>query len=185
MMRETHGYLLGLAQRGIDPQLRTRVSASDIVQETMLEAVRDLDGFQGNTSGEFVAWLRSIMQHNLARGVERHVLTAKRDLRREVSLEKLSLDNETAVGLELNRLADVTSGSPSFKMRRQESHEELARAVDRLSADYRTVILLRHWEGLPFPEIAEQIGRSAPATRMLWIRAVDQLRDFLGEDDSR
>lgn len=82
-------YLKMLAQMQMDERLRRRVGASDIVQETLLEAHRDLLNFVGKTPAEFSGWLRSILINKLKRAIECHVLTAKRDVRRELSLEEL------------------------------------------------------------------------------------------------
>ncbi|HRX80773.1 MAG TPA: sigma factor, partial [Pirellulaceae bacterium] len=73
-------YLRLLACSQLDERLRARVSPSDIVQETLFEAHRDFDRFVGRSSGEFVGWLRTILVHNLARMVEHHLLTGKRDV---------------------------------------------------------------------------------------------------------
>ncbi len=88
--------LLVLAQ--LEHNLRARVSPSDVVQETFFEAHRDFVQFRGKTSGEFLAWLRRILVNNLCRVVEQHVLTEKRDVRREVSMERLAsaLEQSTA-----------------------------------------------------------------------------------------
>ena len=60
------------------------------------------------------------------------------------------------------------SVSPSFLI----STQKLA----SLPADYRDVIMLRHVEGMPFAKIAHEMGRSPGAVRMLWFRAIKQLR---------
>ncbi len=61
-----------------------------------------------------------------------------------------------------------------------------ARVADqlaRLSSDYREVLVLRNLEGLPFSEVALRMGRSAGAVRILWVRAVDQLRQLLQAEE--
>ena len=55
----------------------------------------------------------------------------------------------------------------------------LADQLAQLPADYRDVLVLRHLEGLSFGEVAERMGRSPGAVRMLWLRAIDQLRERL------
>ena len=59
----------------------------------------------------------------------------------------------------------------------------MADHLARLSADYREVIVLRNLQGLPFAEVAHRMGRSAGAVRVLWVRAVDQLRQHLEAED--
>ena len=62
----------------------------------------------------------------------------------------------------------------------QHEHEILlADALAELPADYRDVIVLRHIESLPFEEVAQRMGRTAGAVRMLWLRALKRLRETL------
>lgn len=168
-------YLKIMATSQIDRKLRARISPSDVVQETLLEAHRDFAQFRGVSEGEFMAWLRKILVNNLARDVERHVLAEKRDVRREVSMEEIgvSLDRSSA------RLAAVLADgglSPSSDAQRNEHAIVLADELAELQADYREVIVLRHLEGLSFSEVAERMERSSGAVRMVWMRAIAQLR---------
>ncbi|MFG0256139.1 MAG: sigma factor-like helix-turn-helix DNA-binding protein, partial [Rhodopirellula sp. JB053] len=55
----------------------------------------------------------------------------------------------------------------------------VANALAELSEDHREVLLLRSIEGLSFPEVADQMDRSHGAVRMLWLRAIEALRDKL------
>ena len=66
VLQACRGYLLLLAERELDPDLQTKGGASDLVQETFLEAQKDFANFQGNSEGELRAWLRQILLHNLA-----------------------------------------------------------------------------------------------------------------------
>lgn len=171
-------YLKLMATTQLDQKLRRRLSPSDVVQETLFEAHRDFRQFRGSSEGEFLAWLRRILVNNLARMVERHVLAEKRDVRREVSLEAMgaSLEKSTA------RLVAVLAAENTSPSSNAVSHEHalaLADELQKLSADYRDVIVLRHLEGLPFNDVAERMGRSPGAVRMLWMRSIAQLRGQL------
>ena len=64
----------------------------------------------------------------------------------------------------------------------QEQFIQLANALARLPADYRDVIVMRHLEGVPFATISLRMNRSSGATRMLWLRAIEQLRQLMKED---
>lgn len=176
-------YLKILATTQLDQKLRGRVSPSDVVQETCCEAHRDFGQFRGRTEREFVAWLRQIMIHNLARLVERHVLADKRDVRRERSLEQMqrAVDRSTA---RMEALLVGQEGTPSEAALERERGVELANCIARLPGDYRQVVMLRNFQGLAFNEIAEQMDRSSGAVRMLWLRALDQLRYLLDEGES-
>ena len=175
-------YLKLLAHTQLVSNVRVRVSPSDVVQETLLEAHRDFGQFRGGSEPEFLAWLRRILVNNLSRAVEQHLLADKRDVRREVSLEQLGASLERST-LRLGAVLADNLPSPSSNVQNQENLAALADALIDLPPDYRTVIVLRHLEGLPFAEVAERMGRTAGATRMLWLRAMDQLRERLAARD--
>jgi len=173
-------YLKLLIATQLDERLRVRVSPSDIVQETFFEAHRDFAQFRGQSPGEFVAWLRKILVNNILRVVEQHLLAEKRDVRREISLERIGrrLEESTA---RLESLLTQQSDSPSGLAQRNEHEVLLADALADLPDDYRQVILLRHIEGLQFEEVARRMDRSSGAVRMLWLRALERLRKTFPE----
>src|SRR5690348_7072097 len=78
------GYLLLIADRELDPRLRAKGGASDLVQETFLEAQRDFVGFHGDSAEELRAWLRRLLLNNLANFTRQYRERAKRDVGREV-----------------------------------------------------------------------------------------------------
>src|SRR5688500_10382529 len=79
-------YLGGVAHNQVESWLRAKVDSSDLVQQTLFEAHRDFERFQGGTGGEMLAWLRRILTHNALDLVRQYHGTAKRQARREVSL---------------------------------------------------------------------------------------------------
>jgi RNA polymerase sigma-70 factor (ECF subfamily) len=183
---ECWGHLLGLYTNylrllvltQIERRLAARVSPSDLVQETFFEAHRDFHQFRGETAGEFLAWLRRILVNNLHRVIEHHILAEKRDVRREVSVDQLACSLERSAA----RLDAVFADPGSSPDQRAERHELQLVVADELAnfpADYRDVILLRHVEGLPFDEIGRRMQRTSGAARMLWMRAIQSLRERL------
>jgi RNA polymerase sigma-70 factor (ECF subfamily) len=164
-------YLGILAGMQMDRFLRSRLDPSDVVQETLLEALRDFPQFVGATERDLMAWLRKILVRNLADQCKRHKAQA-RDLHRQESLEVL-LDHSCAAAHEA--LAGGIS-SPSTQAARREETVLLANALARLPADYREVLVLRHLQQLPFNEVAERMQRSSGAVRMLWTRALERLQ---------
>jgi RNA polymerase sigma-70 factor (ECF subfamily) len=171
-------YLKLLVTAQLDNRLRVRVSPSDIVQDAFFEAHRDFHQFRGQSTAEFVAWLRKIVVNNILRVVEQHVLAEKRDVRREVSLEEMGRRLERST-MRLETLLVHEGESPSGCATRHEHKLLLADALAELPDDYRDIIVLRHIEGLPFEEVAERMGRSSGAVRMLWLRALNKLRESL------
>ena len=178
-------YLKLLVVSQLERKLASRISPSDVVQETFLEANRDFANFRGSSSAEFGAWLRRILVNNLYRVVEQHVLTEKRDVRREISLEALANNLEQSTA-RLDTILPDPGSTPSRSAERQELEIELADQLANLPTDYRYVIVLRHIEALPFEKVGRRLGRSTGAARMLWLRAIELLRKRMnvrGQDD--
>lgn len=177
-----HNYLHLLARTQIDMHLQGRESPSDLVQETLLEAYRDFGQFRGKTEAELLSWLCRILIHNLSRLVEKQMKAQKRDVRRAVSLQRHLAELERSSAWIEKALVSQAS-SPSARAQRRELAAILADQLSRLKPDYRDVIVLRNLEGLSFEEVARRMGRSLGAVRMLWLRALDQLKQLLQEED--
>ncbi|MFO0905311.1 MAG: sigma-70 family RNA polymerase sigma factor [Pirellulales bacterium] len=176
-------YLYLLASTQIDDRLRAKVSPSDLVQETMLGAYRDFPAFQGRTERQLVAWLRQILIHRLHVFVQQHILAERRDARREVSLDDMAAAlARSSQKLNAGSLLADSGQSPSAAVMQRENAVQLADHLQRMRADYREVIVLRNLQGLPFEEIGERLGRSSGAVRMLWLRAIQQLREQMTLD---
>ena len=173
-------YLKVLASTQLDSKLRGRLNPSDVVQDTLLEAHRDFGGFRGATEPELLAWLRRILLNNIGRMVEVHVLAAKRNVRRERSLEQMHNRLEQS-SIQLRALIADNGVSPSSAAERQEDSRFLADQLAALADDHREVILLRNLEGLSFKDVADRMGRSHGAVRMLWLRAIESLRQRFAE----
>ena len=107
--------------------------------------------------------------------VQRHLIAQKRDVRREVSIDDAGANLERSTARLVSVLA-ANGPSPSDDAVRHEAGLVLADELETLSEDYREVICLRHLEGLDFPEVAKRMGRSHGAVRMLWMRAINELR---------
>lgn len=162
-----------LARMQIDRNLRAKFDPSDVVQQTMLEAVRGWPQFRGETPQELAAWLRQILARVLAHQVRDLKNTGKRDVGREISLDAALVSSS-------NSLGEFLAGqgtSPSGIADRHERALILAEALSRLPDDYREVILLRNLQGFSHEQIAERLGRGVGAVRMLWVRALGRLRE--------
>lgn len=167
-------YLYVLAQAQLGKRLRAKCAPSDLVQQTLLEAHRDFAGFQGQHEGELLAWLRRILAHNLFNEA-RHYGTRQRDAEREISLDQVRAGVDHS-SLALERCLPAAGPSPSQLAQQHEAAVHLADALARLPEDYQTVLLLRIFEELPAEEVAQRMGRSAGAVRMLQMRALTALR---------
>jgi RNA polymerase sigma-70 factor, ECF subfamily len=168
-------WLMLLTRTQIDRDFQGKFDASDIVQQTLIEAWRSAARFRGTTDAERIAWLRRILAHVLSHEVRRYAGTFKRSVGREFSFDKsIDLSSQRLEGI---LTSDITS--PSQQVARREQQVLLAEALEQLPAEYREVIVLRHLEDLSHEEIAQRMGRSGGAVRMLWMRALAELRKRL------
>lgn len=167
-------YLCALARLQIGPELRGHLEASDIVQQTLLEAHQRLQQFRGQTDAEMRAWLGRALAHNLADEV-RKLLADKRHVARRQSLE------ESSSWLEAFLAADQSS--PSQRAERNEQALRLAEALSHLPEPQREVVVQRHLEGRLLSEIARNIGRSEAAVVGLLQRGLEALRGLLREPE--
>jgi len=169
-------YLKLLARVQIGRRLQGKADASDIVQETFLDVHRQFANFRGMTEPEFLAWLRRILAGQIAQMMRRYLGTKGRDLKLE---RELAADVDQSSQAMNSDLADSQS-TPSQHVSRREQSVLLAEALDRLSEDYREVIILRHLEAMSFPEVAVRMNRSENSVQKLWVRALANLRRTLG-----
>ncbi|MCA9265904.1 MAG: sigma-70 family RNA polymerase sigma factor [Planctomycetales bacterium] len=166
LLQAARQLLVRFAEKSLDADFQAKLSASDLVQETCLEAQRDFAAFRGQSQAELLGWLRKMLVNNLLnqyRDLRRH----KRDIAREQALDTVKLNPSYL-------LADNID-TPSRIAVRREEEQRLELALETLPHDYREVILLRHREHLSFVQIGERMNRSADAARMLWYRAFEQL----------
>ena len=181
LFESARAYLLFLANKELPRGLQAKFGASDLVQETAIEAHRDFQRFAGSTPEEFYAWLRSILQNNLRDAVRRYEVSQKRDVAKETRLASLTdrRDNgQTAVSWPHDR-----SRPPDGSIIRREDAAKVEAVLARLPDDYRIVLRMRYWDGLSFQQIGDRFGRSAEAVRKLWYRAVQKLQDELRSPD--
>jgi RNA polymerase sigma-70 factor (ECF subfamily) len=171
-------YLTLLARVQIGRHLQGKADPADIVQETFLEAHRDLAAFRGSTAAEFAAWLRQVLARNLANLLRRYYGTRARDPRLERSLAA-DLDQSS---LALGAVPAAAESTPSRQAARREDAVRLAAALAGLPPDYRDVLVYRYLDGLPFPQVAARMGRSLDSVEKLWVRALARLRKAMGDD---
>jgi RNA polymerase sigma-70 factor (ECF subfamily) len=171
LLAECRSYLLVLARVQLQGRLKAKIDASDIVQQTLLDAHKGFPQFRGQTPAEWLAWLRQILKNNLLNAA-RDYQTVKRQASREVPIA--SFDGSSG-GVALSQISGQGE-TPSQLVLRKERELLLADALERLSPEHREVIILRNLQRLSFEEVAQQMHRSRPACQMLWMRAIEKLR---------
>ncbi len=169
-------YLLAIAHQQLDPDLRAKVATSDLVQQSVLEALAHFEGFNGQSPEEWAAWLCRILAHNLADARRQYRDSQKRQVCREVSLGDAPL-------AALAEIVVSEADSPSAEAIANEEEAALQRALAALTAADRQVVQWRSFERLPFEEIGQRLGCNAEAARKRWARAVEQLGQYLEPPD--
>lgn len=177
LLESYRNYLSILARTQINRRIRPRVSPSDVVQETMLEAFRDFNQFGGVTERQLMAWLRQILINNLFRFIEQHLNTGKRDARLEIPIGELT-DGINRTAMSFGQFFQSPTSSPSVSASRREVGVIISDLLTQLPPQYREVVILRNLRGLSFDEIAAELERSSGAARMLWLRAIDRFREL-------
>ncbi len=167
-------YLRLLARLQLEPRLRARLDASDVVQQTFLQAHQALAGFRGSTDGELAAWLRQILARNLAHAARDHG-RGRRDVGRERSLEA-SLDADSA---RLEAWLAAEQSSPSQQAQRNEQLLRLAQVLAGLPEAQREALVLHYWQGRTTADIGRHLDRSPAAVAGLLKRGLKELRTHL------
>jgi RNA polymerase sigma-70 factor (ECF subfamily) len=169
-------YLLLLARVQLGRQAQGKPEASDVVQQTLLEAHRKRAQFRGTTDAERAAWLRQMLAFNLT-DAQRHLGRGKRDAARQRSLEQ-ELEQSS---IRLGSWLAAEQASPSEQAVRHEEAVRVAFALAQLPEANREAVVLRYYEGLSLDEISARLGRTPAAVAGLLKRGLKQLRGTFPE----
>lgn len=159
----------------LDRRLAPRLDPSDLVQETLAEADRRLDGYLRDRPLPFYPWLRQIASNRLLDARRFHVRAERRSVGRE---SPAGLPNESVIELAERLLARDT---PSAIARRHEQKELVQHALARLAERDREVLVLRYLEELSAADAGVVLGITEGAVRLRVLRALRRLRDLLHE----
>ena len=171
-------YLLIIARSLVTPKIKAKLDASDLVQQTMLDAHNKLDQFRGTSDQHLGAWLRQILKNNFLNSL-RALHANRRDIRRELplDLEQLVFDSFSRV----EQWLASNDPSPSQLVADQEQVLRLPSALNELTEDQREAIILYHIQGLKLAEVAERMNKSESAIGGLLYRGLRDLRLNLSE----
>ncbi|MEM1304024.1 MAG: sigma-70 family RNA polymerase sigma factor [Planctomycetota bacterium] len=172
----------------LDPRLRSRVDAQDVLQEAYLQASsrlghfakqRDADAEAGRPLLGAFLWLRLIVNQALVDVHRRHLGAQQRDAGREVNWRRPGQGAGVATSVSL---ADCLLGhltSPSHAAMREELGDKLRDAVSTMSELDQEVIALRHFEQLTNGEVAHTLGIEVKAASIRYVRAIKRLKEVL------
>lgn len=175
-LEKCRAYLKLLASTQVDRWLQKRVDASDLVQQTMLDAFQRKDQFRGSSEAELRAWLRTILSNNLVDAI-RHYGRAKRDIARNNSIDADISESFRRI----EALAIDPGSSPSQRAVTNELLMKLPAALDELPDLQRQAIVLHHLQGLKLSETARELGKSESAVGGLLHRGLKRLHELMRE----
>ena len=170
-------YLLVLARLEFDGVLQAKLDASDVVQQTLLEAHQSLAQFRGRSQAEMAAWLRQILARNLVDEVRRFQ-RKKRSITSEASLQA-ALDESS---MRLERWLAIEEGTPSDLAIANEQLVRLGAALLALPDDQRRAVELHHLQGYPSAAVAARLGKTEVAVAGLLRRGLKKLRERMQEE---
>jgi RNA polymerase sigma-70 factor (ECF subfamily) len=162
----------------LDRRLAARVDPSDLVQETLAEAAGRLDAYLADRPVPFYPWLRHIAWERLVTAYRRHVRAGRRSVDREEP-DRPGLTDDSVLEL-AGRLIGRES-DPLSRAQREEQRQRVRSALSRLAERDREVLVLRHLEQLSVREAAAVLGVSEGAVKVRQLRALERLRDLLGD----
>jgi len=157
----------------MDRRLAARVDASDILQETYLEAFQRMPKYLQQEGMPFYLWLHWIARGKVLGLHRRHLGADKRAIQHEMPPMPVDSSAEFVSGM-------IGRGpSPSQELAKAELAEQLSKALGQLDDDERDLILWRHFEQLSARDTAQLLQISEPAAAKRYIRAVERLRAIL------
>ncbi len=160
--------LKGMANRDLDRLLRSKIDASDIVQETCRDVARVFPSLRTTNRTQFVAYLSTVLKHKIEDVRRRFLVCQKRSIYRELQIERVERDVE-------NKMVDC-GAHPIENLLNQEVCERLHFAMNRLPQELQRVLRWRFRKGMTYKQIGEKLERSEDDVRMLVNRCLARLR---------
>lgn len=146
-------------------QMRDLNETDDLVQVTLMRALRHLDKFDASGPGAFLAYLRQALLNQVRDEIRRH----------QRRPEHTDVDPETS-DADAPAVLDAIVGNE-----RMRAYEQ---ALAALPKRQQGLIVMRVEFGMSYPEIAAEVGSSADAVRVMVARAIVQISQLLGTDAS-
>ncbi|MDJ0975427.1 MAG: sigma-70 family RNA polymerase sigma factor [Planctomycetota bacterium] len=166
--------LLKMVHLRMDPRVKGRVGASDVLQDAYVEVNRRVRDYVANPRMPFFLWLRFITAQQLIALQRRHIGAKKRDVRRQV--------DAGIPGASTPALVDQLMGgltTPTQRIAREEQRLQVAAALDQMDADDREILVLRHFEELSNIEAAAELDIKPPAASKRYVRALARMQAIL------
>ena len=171
------GRLRRMVDLRMDRRLAGRIDPSDVLQESYLDASRQLNGYLNREPMPLFLWFRLITGQRLMAMHRWHLGARKRDARQEVGIHRNAMPPAGSAALSRQLPGRLTS--PSGAAIRREERHRLKRLLDRLEPADREILAIRHFETLTNDEAARELGISKAAAGKRYLRALERFRKML------
>ncbi|MDX2038833.1 MAG: sigma-70 family RNA polymerase sigma factor [Isosphaeraceae bacterium] len=177
-------YMRMVVRTGLGPRLRERVELSDVVQDALVEVVRQFPQFTGQNEAALIGWLRRLVGQKLA-DLGRYHNRAKRtagtpdvplDAAWDLAAGGDSGSGGGGGGAKLIDMLALSQTSPSEAASRRELTVLLADALAALPELESEVLWLYHADNLSFESIGDRLGISRKVVRGIWARGLKTLK---------
>ncbi len=171
--------LLGFIEKRMSAGLKQKVEALDILQELSVSALNAAESFDFGDRDPF-GWLCQQAERRIIDAHRRHFGAQKRSAHREVHLGGKAGGDDQPAGMAELVAASLTTPSAALSRKHKEFH--MLAALESLPEESRIALRMRYVEGLPSKEIAEHLGKSDGAVRVLLTRSLQKLQEVLSHN---
>ncbi|MFK8111152.1 MAG: sigma-70 family RNA polymerase sigma factor [Rubripirellula sp.] len=163
----------------LDYRLASRISDSDVLQETFIAAAKRLGHYSKQTEMSAFLWFRLLIGQQLIDLHRQHLQAEMRDVRKEVALQQTGPSPHTSMAIAAHLVGKMTAVSEIVQ--RAERIEKLEATLNQMDDIDREVIALRHFEELSNVETARVLGIETAAASKRYVRAMAKLGELMKE----
>ena len=171
--------LLALARRNLNPVLSRRVTPEDVVQDTLSSACSKIEFFENRPDIPVYIKLRTLLFQTVTALERKHLQAQKRDAYKDLEVVDGD-DTVTQARANWNQFAATVTG-PMTRVARIDRYALLKNAIAELSENDRTILEMRHFDGLGNAECAQLLEIEPKAASIRYVRALQHLKQKLIE----
>lgn len=175
---EYRSALVNLARKHLSRMLASRVTAEEIVQNTLADACHKRDFLEQRPELPLYGKLRFLLLQQIAYLERHHLQCQKRDAFKEIPLAPG--DGHTTASLNWNSFADTATGQYTH-LAREERHALLHKALEKLPENDRLILEMRIFDDMPNTDCANALGIDPKASSIRYVRALQRLKQLLAE----
>ncbi len=175
---QNRAQLAGFLRAITGEHLLAVVEVDDLIQEVATAAVTGLETAPLDQY-EPMQWLQQIARRRVVDAHRFHFGAQRRDAGRQQSIH--AAGNADSSAIEFQQLLAASMTSPSAAVSRDIRMVRMQAAIEELTDEQKTAVQMRYAQGLPTKQIAEKLGKTDVAVRVLLSRSMRQLEKLLDD----